>query len=129
MWAPCVRAWPASTAERAVRERDEAHGAAPGSPAPSPIPAGQRGHCWSRPAQQATRTVPIVFTLASDPVAEGLVSSLARPGGNATGLTQEAGEETAKRLELLKQASPGMSRVAVLWNQNAATRFAQAEVA
>jgi putative ABC transport system substrate-binding protein len=65
-------------------------------------------------SKQATRTLPIVF-LASDPVASGLVTSLARPGGNVTGLSGFAPELIGKRLELLKQAVPGISRVAVLW--------------
>src|SRR5712692_2138527 len=66
-------------------------------------------------AKQATRTIPIVFTGALDPVASGLVTSLARPGGNVTGLSSIAPELVGKRLELLKQAVPGVSRVAVLW--------------
>lgn len=82
-----------------------------------------------RAARQATATIPIVFAVAGDPVAEGFVASLARPGGNATGLTQSAGEESAKRLELLKEAVPGMSRVGVLWNQSTAVSFRDTEVA
>jgi putative tryptophan/tyrosine transport system substrate-binding protein len=66
-------------------------------------------------AKQATRTVPIVFTAAPDPVGSGLVTSLARPGGNVTGLSLLAPELVGKRLELLTQAVPGVSRVAVLW--------------
>ena len=66
-------------------------------------------------AKQATRTIPIVFPLVSDPVATGLVASLARPGGNATGLSFFAPELVGKSMELLKQAVPGVSRVAVLW--------------
>src|SRR5262244_3871027 len=67
-------------------------------------------------AKQATRTVPIVFLGATDPVADGLVTSLARPGGNVTGLSASAAPEiVGKRLELLTQAVPGLSRVAVLW--------------
>src|SRR5712692_1297273 len=66
-------------------------------------------------AKQATRTLPIVFASAPDPVASGLVTSLARPGGNVTGLSNIAPELVGKRLELLKQAVPGVSRVAVLW--------------
>jgi len=66
-------------------------------------------------AKQATRTVPIVFTAVADPVAAGIVNSLARPGGNATGLASLGSELVGKRLELLKQAVPGVSRVAVLW--------------
>jgi putative tryptophan/tyrosine transport system substrate-binding protein len=67
------------------------------------------------PAKQATRTIPIVFTAAADPVASGLVTSLARPGGNVTGLSLLSAELVGKRLELLTQAVPGVSRVAVLW--------------
>jgi putative ABC transport system substrate-binding protein len=66
-------------------------------------------------AKQATRTLPIVFTNASDPVASGLVTSLARPGSNVTGLSNLAPELVGKGLELLTQAVPGVSRVAVLW--------------
>jgi len=66
-------------------------------------------------AKQATGIVPIVFAVAADPVTSGLVASLARPGGNVTGLSILAPELVAKRLELLKQAIPGVSRVAVLW--------------
>ena len=70
-------------------------------------------------ARQATRMIPIVFTNASDPVTSGLVASLARPGGNATGLSILAPELVGKRLEQLKQAVPGFSRVAVLWQPGA----------
>ncbi len=66
-------------------------------------------------AKQATKTIPIVFASAVDPVADGLVTSLARPGGNVTGLSALAPELAGKRLELLKQAVPGVGRVAVLW--------------
>jgi putative ABC transport system substrate-binding protein len=66
-------------------------------------------------AKQATRTLPIVFADAADPVASGLVTNLARPGGNVTGLFALAAELVGKRLELLKQAVPGVSRIAVLW--------------
>jgi len=70
-------------------------------------------------AKQATRTLPIVFSPAGDPVGSGLVTSLARPGGNVTGLSAFAPELVGKRLELLKQAVPGVSRVAVLWQPGA----------
>ena len=70
-------------------------------------------------AKQATRTFPIVFSPAGDPVGSGLVTSLARPGGNVTGLSAFAPELVGKRLELLKQALPGVSRVAVLWQPGA----------
>jgi putative ABC transport system substrate-binding protein len=66
-------------------------------------------------AMQATRTLPIVFAAAADPVASGLVTSLARPGGNVTGLSLMFPELVAKWLELLKHAIPGASRVALLW--------------
>jgi ABC-type uncharacterized transport system substrate-binding protein len=66
-------------------------------------------------AKQATRTIPIVFAAVADSVASGLVTSLARPGGNVTGLSMLTSELVGKRLELLKQAVPGVSRVAVLW--------------
>jgi putative ABC transport system substrate-binding protein len=70
-------------------------------------------------AKQATRTLPIVFSPSGDPVGSGLVTSLARPGGNVTGLSALAPELVGKRLELLKQAVPGVSRVAVLWQPGA----------
>src|SRR6266705_1801959 len=70
-------------------------------------------------AKQTTRTLPIVFSPAGDPVGSGLVTSLARPGGNVTGLSAFAPELVGKRLELLKQAVPGVSRVAVLWQPGA----------
>jgi putative tryptophan/tyrosine transport system substrate-binding protein len=65
-------------------------------------------------AMQATRTAPIVFTGIGDPVESGLISSLARPGGNVTGLSSLGPELVGKRLELLKQVVPGVDRVAVL---------------
>ena len=67
-------------------------------------------------AQGATRVIPIVVVAAGDPVATGLVESLARPGGNITGLSQMGPELAAKRLELLKEMVPQLSHVAVLWN-------------
>ena len=67
-----------------------------------------------RAAKQATKTIPIVMVTSQDPVATGLVDSLARPGGNITGLTRLTRELSGKRLELLKEAVPGMSRVGVL---------------
>ena len=67
----------------------------------------------------ATQTVPVVMTTIEDPVAMGIVSSLARPGGNITGLTNLAPELSGKRLELLKEALPKISRVAVLWPADA----------
>jgi len=72
------------------------------------------GTLGPRVAMQATTTIPIVFTSAADPVGSGLVTRLARPGGNVTGLSALGPELVGKRLELLKQAVPGIDRVAVL---------------
>ena len=69
-------------------------------------------------AGKATRDIPIVMAVSTDPVGIGLVASLARPGGNITGLTTISPELGGKRLELLKQVVPGASRIAVLWNAN-----------
>ena len=65
-------------------------------------------------AKRATRAVPVVFVSAVDPVTDGIVSSLARPGGNVTGLSALASELVGKRLEELRLAVQGISRVAVL---------------
>jgi putative tryptophan/tyrosine transport system substrate-binding protein len=67
--------------------------------------------------QQATRTIPIVFLTAPDPVAEGIVQSLARPGGNATGFFGLEPSLGGKWLELLKEIAPGLRRVAVIFNR------------
>jgi len=67
-------------------------------------------------ARQVTRTIPIVMVGVGDPVAIGFVASLSRPGGNITGLSQLSSELSAKRLDLLKEVVPGVSRVAILWN-------------
>jgi len=67
-------------------------------------------------AHKATRTIPIVMVLAEDPVASKFVASLARPGGNITGFSSQWAELFGKRLQLLKEAAPQISRVAVLWD-------------
>jgi len=82
-----------------------------------------------RAARLATSTIPIVFATPGDPVANGYVASLARPGGNATGVMPQAGQETAKRLQLLQEAAPGVSNIAVLWNSISEPLFRQAEAA
>jgi len=81
----------------------------------------------TRAAKEATKTIPIVFTQVSDPVAEGLVSSLARPEGNITGLSQIGPELAGKRLELLKEAFPKISRVAVLRTSSSPSAVAHFE--
>jgi putative ABC transport system substrate-binding protein len=90
--------------------------------------AGRPAHA----AKQATTTIPIVFTQVADPVAEGLVLSLARPGGNITGLSQVGPELAGKRLELVKEAFPEISLVAVLrpsQSRGSVARFKETEVA
>jgi putative ABC transport system substrate-binding protein len=81
-------------------------------------------------AKQATTTVPIVMALIGDPVRTGVVASLARPGGNVTGVSNLAPGMVTKRLELLKEAVPNASRVAFLWNpanQDQLAHFTEAQ--
>ncbi|HET8876550.1 MAG TPA: ABC transporter substrate-binding protein [Casimicrobiaceae bacterium] len=66
--------------------------------------------------KEVTSTIPIVFVGAGDPVRGGLSNSLSRPGGNATGISDQSVELSAKRLEFLKEADPMAARIAVLWN-------------
>jgi putative tryptophan/tyrosine transport system substrate-binding protein len=70
----------------------------------------------TRAAKQATTTIPIVMTVTGDPVAAGLVTNLARPGGNLTGASFFFPEMAAKRLQLLKEVIPALGRVTVVWN-------------
>lgn len=67
-------------------------------------------------AKEGTRTIPIIMASLGDPIAAGVVPSLARPGGNITGLAAMSPEIDGKRLQLLKELVPGVSRIAVLWN-------------
>src|SRR5262245_16585418 len=69
-------------------------------------------------AKNATKTIPIIFVVGGDPVSAGLVESLARPGGNITGFTILESELAGKRIELLKETIPKLSRVAVLWDSH-----------
>ena len=69
-------------------------------------------------AKQATAVIPIVFPIASDPVGDGLVASLARPGGNITGLSNEQPDLAGKRLEILRELVPGFSRLGYIANAN-----------
>jgi putative ABC transport system substrate-binding protein len=73
----------------------------------------------ARAAKEATSTIPIVVVAMADPVGDGLVASLSRPGGNITGTTFLGPELTAKRMGLLKEAIPTISRVAALWHPGA----------
>jgi len=78
-------------------------------------------------AKQATATLPIVFTSAGDPIAEGIVTSLARPGGNITGLSVVAPDLIGKSLELIKQVVPDVSRIAFLVNPDSLPNHAMKE--
>jgi putative tryptophan/tyrosine transport system substrate-binding protein len=86
----------------------------------------------ARAAKHATTLIPIVMAGADDPVRTGLVASLARPGGNMTGVSSFGPDLSGKRLELLKEAVPTLSRIAVLWNaadSGMTLRFEQMQVA
>lgn len=86
------------------------------------------GTVSAQSTKAVTSTIPIVFTLAGDPVGSGLVASLAQPGGNATGLSNLAAELSGKQLEILKAARPQTSRIGVLYNPvNPANRVALEE--
>jgi putative tryptophan/tyrosine transport system substrate-binding protein len=85
------------------------------------------GSAATRAAQQATTTIPIVMIAIGDPLRAGFVPSLARPGGNITGNTILGTEMSAKRVQLLKELIPGVSRVAFLWNPNNNSHLAYLE--
>ena len=76
-------------------------------------------------AMRASDTIPIVMTLAADPIRSGFIQSLARPGGNVTGMSALASDMAGKRLELLKEAVPRAQRVAVLWNSDNPSKVAE----
>lgn len=80
-------------------------------------------------ARMATKTIPIIMVTPSDPVGLGFVRSLARPGGNVTGLTWQTREAVPKRLEILKETVPRLSKVAVLWDPTEPARRRQVEEA
>jgi putative tryptophan/tyrosine transport system substrate-binding protein len=82
----------------------------------------------ARAAKQATATVPIVMATGSDPVKLGIVESLARPGGNVTGVSSISSELMAKRVELLRELLPKISRVAILWDETAQARMSVQEL-
>ncbi len=83
-------------------------------------------------AQQATSTIPIVFAMAGDPVGSGMVASLARPGGNVTGLSIQSTDLAGKRIELLREVLPGLRRLAIMvnaGNPTAVLEMAEAQAA
>jgi putative ABC transport system substrate-binding protein len=91
-----------------------------------------RGDAVARAVTAASPTMPVVVALTADPIATGLVTSLARPGGQVTGLSATAPQLTGKRLELLTEAAPQITRVAIFWNPSEPPRqaeFREAEAA
>jgi putative ABC transport system substrate-binding protein len=76
-------------------------------------------------AMRASDTIPIVMTIAADPIRSGFIQSLARPGGNVTGMSALASDMASKRLELLREIVPRAVRVAVLWNSSNAAKVAE----
>jgi putative ABC transport system substrate-binding protein len=74
-------------------------------------------------AKRATEKIPVVFAASSDPISTGLVASLARPGGNITGLSLMVSDLSAKRLELIHTLVPGLSNIAVLWDSSIKSRL------
>ena len=116
------RRWSISTRRRRWPDRGTFRGSPCRRAPPRPTWAmAAAGPCEVRTpaalaAKNATATIPIVMGAIGDPISTGVVTSLARPGGNITGLSSLAVELEAKRLELLKSLAPQISRVAVLWN-------------
>lgn len=94
---------------------------------PDVIVAGGGG-AGIQAAMRATSAVPIVFPLSGDPIGNGFVRSLARPGGNVTGLAMLDNEMSAKRLQLLKEVLPKVQHVAALWDSGASFRSQLAPV-
>jgi putative tryptophan/tyrosine transport system substrate-binding protein len=86
-----------------------------------------QGSAATQAAKQASATIPIVMAFTSEPVRAGLVASLARPGGNVTGLATMSGQMGGKRLDLLRDAVPSLARVALLWNPEMAERAQEFE--
>jgi putative tryptophan/tyrosine transport system substrate-binding protein len=86
-----------------------------------------QGTAPTQAAKQASATIPVVMASSSDPVQAGLVATLARPGGNVTGLAAMTGQLGSKRLELLRYTVPSIARVAMLWNPEIAERAAEFE--
>jgi putative tryptophan/tyrosine transport system substrate-binding protein len=78
--------------------------------------------------RQQTQTIPIVMANSTDPVGSGFVASLARPGGNVTGLSALSPELSGKRLGLLREVVPGLARVAIIWKEGAAWAAAKRDV-
>jgi len=83
---------------------------------------------YAQIAKQATSTIPIVFALAADPTGSGLVASLARPGGNLTGLSSQNVDLTGKRVELLREVAPGLRRLATLSDSNNLTSAMEIDI-
>jgi putative ABC transport system substrate-binding protein len=88
------------------------------------------GTAVTRAAKNVTKTIPIVMAGDGDPIGNGFVASLAHPGGNITGLSNFVSDLSGKRLEILKEAFPGISRIGVIWNpENPSTGFKESQVA
>ena len=112
----CLFVAPPSAAQRSVRERLPELAAELVRLGPDAI--FSYGGEQAPIVKQATASIPIVVVVSNDPVESGLVASLARPGGNVTGVTYIHDRLAGKSIELLKQAAPWVSRVAIVWNPN-----------